>query len=315
MKKYIVILLIGLCTQAFASASTISLVQTRDLYTGLVAFDIMLDPEGGKVNAFSGDITFPKDMLDVESISTEGSIVPLWLRSPQVANKETFLSSKGNIAFEGIMPGGFEGVYNLYKSGKNAGKLFSITFRPKKEGEAGISFSNITVLKHDGNGTKDTVQTTGAMLSIPSIQSLSIVPKASSSLHLAAENTLDAYVTKDNAISFDKWALVISDDPTKHTIIRYEVAESTSYDVNDVSFYEWEEVSTPFVLNAQKRNRFIHVKAIYADGTYNRILIPPVENIERELAIWRILMVLALGLILLYLLQKKHSLHGTHTPS
>lgn len=315
MKKNILLFLIYVSAHALsASASTISLVQTSDIYTGLVRFDILLDPQGGKINAFSGEVVFPKDMLDIESIQTEGSIVPLWLTAPSISSEDMHLSQKGKIAFEGAMPGGFDGVYSLYQPGKNGGKLFSVTFRPRKEGSAPISFLNVRVLKHDGNGTEDTVETNTATIIIPNIKTLPSVPRASSSEQLAIQDTLEAYVTKENSISPDKWVLMIRDDPTKHTIIRYEVAESTSYDINDVSFYEWQKASSPFILNIQKRNRFIHVKAIYEDGTYNRIVIPPVENIDRELGIWRILMVLAMSLILLYLLQKKHSLHGTHTP-
>ena len=305
MKKYILLCIISISLSShLAYASQISLVQTKDIYTGLVTFDVMLDPENTAVNTFSGGIVFPVDVLSIESISTVGSIVPLWLTQPSLFKEDTFFGAKIQIVFEGVLPGGFDGVRSPYTTKKEAGKLFTVTFRPKTKGQAFIFFSDVKVLRNDGKASEDLVTTNTATITIPDLQSLPEVKKIVTKEKRATESLLDAYIIKDNTIAPNTWILIIHDDTTRHTVSHYEVAESSTYTVEDVTFYEWKEVTSPYILSYQKRNRFVHIKALYADGTYSVVTLAPVENIDDEANLWRILVVLGLSIFILYLLQK-----------
>lgn len=310
MKKFLLLTsLISIAAGTnLAFASSFNLVQTKDIYTGLITFDVELDTEGKQVNAVSGTITFPRDILTIESIKTEGSIVPLWLTSPQ-AGKESFLfGSRGEIIFEGALPGGFDGVRSPFYTGVKSGKLFSITFRPAQEGRGLVLFSDATALLHDGNATKDNVTTNTATLQIPSLTSIPHPEKMPTTERASSQKTLDAYVITDTAIENGKYALVITNDTTKRTITSYEVAESASFDYRNVKSYEWSDAVSPYVLSYQKRNKYIHVKAHYVDATYEVITLPPVENISDETTVWRILVTIGVIALAIYVLIHTHVL-------
>jgi hypothetical protein len=91
------------------------------------------------MNAASGVISFPTDLLSVTSISKSGSIVGFWAQDPSYSN------SDGVINFEGVvLPPWYKG---------SSGKLLTITFKAKASGTANLSFSSGSVLAADGSGT------------------------------------------------------------------------------------------------------------------------------------------------------------------
>lgn len=91
------------------------------------------------INAASSVISFPKDKLEVVSISKGGSIFSLWVQEPSFSN------SSGIINFEGIVLNpGFTG---------SGGKIMAINFKAKAAGAATLSFSSGSVLANDGAGT------------------------------------------------------------------------------------------------------------------------------------------------------------------
>jgi len=91
------------------------------------------------MNAASGVISFPKDILEIVSLSKSGSIFSLWVQEPSFSN------SAGTINFEGIVLNpGFTG---------SSGKIVTINFKAKTNGSAPLSFSSGSVLANDGKGT------------------------------------------------------------------------------------------------------------------------------------------------------------------
>lgn len=91
------------------------------------------------LNAASGVITFPKDKLDVVSISKQKSIVTFWVQGP------AFLNNSGTLSFEGI-------VFNPGFRGER-GEIVTINFKVKAEGVASLKFSSGAALANDGLGT------------------------------------------------------------------------------------------------------------------------------------------------------------------
>ena len=91
------------------------------------------------MNAASGVISFPKDKLEISSLSRSGSIFSLWAQEP------TFSNSTGVVNFEGIVLNpGFRG---------SAGKIMTISFKVKSAGQAGLNFTSGSCLANDGAGT------------------------------------------------------------------------------------------------------------------------------------------------------------------
>ena len=100
---------------------------------------VNIESVGQAINAASGAISFPRDKLDVVSVSKQGSIFSLWPMEPSFSN------SMGTVSFEGIMLNpGYIGVN---------GKILAITFRVRSVGQANVSFSSGSILANDGVGT------------------------------------------------------------------------------------------------------------------------------------------------------------------
>lgn len=111
---------------------------TGKFYIGdTVSIALLVNTLNQSVNAVEGKITFPSDKLEVISISKEGSIISLWAQEP--------VTSSNSIAFSGGLPSpGFIGA---------AGKIITISFNVKSEGDAVIGIEDAQVLANDGFAT------------------------------------------------------------------------------------------------------------------------------------------------------------------
>jgi len=105
------------------------------------------------LNAISGTVTFPTDLLQVVSVSKSNSILSLWIADP------TFSNTDGTISFSGIVPNpGYIG---------NSGRVFLVQFRGKRAGTATVVFSpSSQVLANDGNGTDILTGTQSALVTV-----------------------------------------------------------------------------------------------------------------------------------------------------
>ncbi len=99
---------------------------------------IYLESAGEAVNAAQAIINFPADFLEVKSISKNGSVFTFWPVEPAFSNAE------GRINFSGGVPA--PGVTGI-------GKILTVNFKVKKEGEITLSLSDEMLLKADGRGT------------------------------------------------------------------------------------------------------------------------------------------------------------------
>jgi hypothetical protein len=145
-RNKLIVLLIGILGCLFFSVQN---ANAADLYfkpsSGsfsigeTVNINVMVDTKGVSINAVEATILFPKDSMEVVSVSKEGSIFSMWVDEP------TFSNTNGTIYFDGGVPNpGFTG---------SAGKIISITFRAKKSGSTSLQFSPAYVYANDGSGT------------------------------------------------------------------------------------------------------------------------------------------------------------------
>lgn len=89
------------------------------------------------INAVSGVVSFPTDLLSLISISRNASIINIWTEEPKQV--------RGRIPFEGvIMNPGFVGT---------SGLVMRATFEAKKAGTVSLGFAEGAVLANDGRGT------------------------------------------------------------------------------------------------------------------------------------------------------------------
>jgi hypothetical protein len=96
------------------------------------------------VNVFAGDISFDKNVLQVQSIDYNTSIADLWAVKPWYEN------GAGTLTFGGgtTKHDGFLGT----------GPLLIITFKAVGTGNSAVHLKNVRILKYDGLGTNATIK-------------------------------------------------------------------------------------------------------------------------------------------------------------
>jgi type II secretory pathway component PulM len=100
---------------------------------------LMMDTGGQAVNAAEGTLSFSTRYLQVDSISTAGSVFKFWSQDPAFSN------SSGNITFGGGLPS--PGVSSP------SAKILSVTFRAVGDGRATVHVESGGILANDGIGT------------------------------------------------------------------------------------------------------------------------------------------------------------------
>lgn len=114
--------------------------------------DVLVSSNKDPINAVSGLITFPADVVSVTTISKSGSFVSLWAEEPSFSN------TAGSVTFEGVaLNPGFSGV---------TGKVITVTFKAKQAGNINILVKSGSVLANDGNATNVLGTTAGAFVII-----------------------------------------------------------------------------------------------------------------------------------------------------
>ena len=104
------------------------------------------------INAVAGVLYFPADLLSVNSVSADGSLINLWVQQPAYDNVS------GRISFQGIIydPG--------YQGGQT--KILTINFQAKKAGIADVPFASGSILANDGFGTNVLASISGGVYAL-----------------------------------------------------------------------------------------------------------------------------------------------------
>ena len=102
-----------------------------------ITINVEVNSGGQSINAVSGTVSFPAQLVHVISINKDTSIVKLWTQQPKIRSS--------SILFEGI-------ILNPGFNGKD-GLVFSITFEAEAGGKVNLNFNNGAVLANNGLGT------------------------------------------------------------------------------------------------------------------------------------------------------------------
>lgn len=124
-----------------AQAQSINISPAAGSYTAGQTFSVrvLASSPSESINAVSGTISFPKDKLQVLSVSKTGSAMSLWVQDPSFSN------SAGTVDFAGvILNPGFMG---------DSATVVTVNFRALVQGQADMSISNGSLLANDGAGT------------------------------------------------------------------------------------------------------------------------------------------------------------------
>lgn len=240
---------------------------------------VFVDPEGQAINAVESKIIFPADSLELLDIRDGNSILNLWLERPH-------LERPGEVVFSGIVPGGFV---------SNQGYLFSLVFRPKKEGQIAVTTADERILLNDGTGT-------GASIRRGPLP-LTIVKESGGEEFLPPfdEDPPESFtpeVARDPNVFNGKYFLVFVTQDKGSGIDHYEIQETKSKEPKKRG---WVVGGSPYLLKDQKLNSYIFVKAVDRKGNERITMLPPQNPLPFYKNYWLWIIIILVGLLIWYL--------------
>ncbi|MBP6884605.1 MAG: hypothetical protein KBC17_02145 [Candidatus Pacebacteria bacterium] len=132
-------LFLGGTNFAHAAGLSLSISKSEVVENEFITATVLVNTNSTSINNAEGIISFPADLLSVESINLNGSIFSIWVEQPSYSN------SNGTVSFNGGAPNpGYNGI---------AGTIMRIVFRAKNAGAVQLSFSSASVYANDGLGT------------------------------------------------------------------------------------------------------------------------------------------------------------------
>jgi len=104
----------------------------------IFSVELKIDTADNDINAAEASIYFPKEKVEVLELSIQDSIFSLWSKEPFVSDSLDLISFSG-----GLPQPGFNGV----------GKIITIKFKAREEGNINFYFDEGRILANDGKGT------------------------------------------------------------------------------------------------------------------------------------------------------------------
>ena len=271
---YSVVIIVSLHTTTAFAAGTASLFMTKsspNVSEGSnVTLDIKVRSSDQAINAVSGTVNFPGDMLRIVSISRDNSILNIWTHDPNI--------QRNKISFEGV-------ILNPGYQGSN-GSIFHITFEAQKRGIANVSFSDGAVLANDGLGTNVLGALNGTSLNIIGAGALDLVnvpiARADSSKLLALP-VITEY--SESILSKDSLYLKGKGEPNALTKLSFEDVSQKSFGEQFMDFIQSKKkrLSDVLVKNNDKGLFEYATPNNLVAGVYNAtpFLVDANENIEK----------------------------------
>lgn len=134
-----------------ASAASFSISLDKDTFNLGDTFSgtVRIDTEEVGVNAGQATITYPIDVLEIQSVDKTSSVFNFWLEDP------AFDNATGRLSFIGGSSSGLNG---------RSLQILKINFKVKGVGDANISFTDTVITASDGSGASLATATKGVSL-------------------------------------------------------------------------------------------------------------------------------------------------------
>jgi len=233
-------------SQARAASFSLHPATTNPGLGQFFAVDLVLNSEDEDINAVEGQFLFPSSKLELIEISDGGSPVSFWVEAP-------VLAAPGEIAFSGIMPGGYSG---------RQGRLFSAVFKAKESGSIELSLVEYHAFLNDGQATQTGTKFEPATMLIlaSSSEPTSVYKKAEDN---EAPEEFVVYLSRDPEIFGGDWFVSFSSQDKKSGISGYFVQEQRAGKKRQAEFVP---AQSPYRLKDQSLESNIIVKALDRAG-------------------------------------------------
>ncbi len=265
--------------------------------------EVRIDTQGECINAVKAELSFTNNVLEIKDFSQGNSLLSLWIKEPEFSNET------GLVSFSGGIPGGYCGELtgDPGKSNLLGRIIFQVYKTPliNKSVSTRVEFSeNSYVLLHDGLGTKASLITEGALLSI--LSGIPEFPRQEWQELLKGDTIIPEsflIILEQNPVVFEgKYFITFSTTDKQTGIAHYEVQEGGK---------EWKRADSPYLLEDQGLSDTIRVKAIDKAGNeYVAEYVPAVEKIK-PLFYWIISLIILVGAGLIWLRKKKQRKDST----
>ena len=259
--------------------------KTRELKVNqLFEVGVFINTDGESINAVEGKIVFPEKLLKLKEIRDGNSIINFWIERPKVSN--------GEVLFSGITPGGFIDKQGL---------IFSVVFQARQAGRGSVEIREIKALLNDGKGTATNTSISNLELVI-SGSTAAAPPPVIENKDTDLPEAFEPMVASDSAIFDGKYFLVFATQDKGSGIGHYEVREKF--------WAGFVTAASPYLLQNQRLDKKIFVKAIDKSGNERVVMLPPQKPLPwyRHYAIFAILLVL---IVVGFLLKKLWSRYFT----
>jgi hypothetical protein len=159
-------------TVAFADGGVLYLIPTSGIHAIGDTFDVQIlaDSGGRSINAAEADLAFDPEVLSVERISTDGSLLQSW------PTPVSFSNDTGSVTFSGLINGKYTGTNGL---------LITVTFRALRNIESKIRLASGAILAADGLETNIITSMRSAVFTIQPKE----LPAAPTDAALSADGT------------------------------------------------------------------------------------------------------------------------------
>lgn len=230
--------------------------------------NFLLDAGGSDVNVVSGKVIFPSDILEFERTEEGKSIINYWVEKPKA-------ESGSQIVFSGGLSGGFSG---------DNGLLFSVVFRAKEDSlhkSGKISAGDMQIFLNDGRGTRVDADAAPFNFTVTAeeIGETGIVEKIND---VDSPQDFIPFIARNPSLFDNRWFAAFYARDEETGIDHYEVWESNKkYDINNIGNAEknkWVKTESPHLLENQKLQNYIYVKAVDKAGNEKVRVIPPAKN-------------------------------------
>lgn len=293
---YALVSVVFLPTDVFAARVYIEAPQGVSSNREPFPVTIFIDTEGVSIGGLSGDFSFSSELFDVKSVTSQNGVIPLWVTTPHVSLEKKF-DQKTHIIFEGIIPGGFNGVHSLYGQGVYPGILFTAELIPKSEGKAVLTLDSIEVHAYNSEATTLTSSGDTKSIVVPPLLGASKVEK---STRYVLPEGVQITIASSSLVNNNTPYLIISEENPSRVIDHIEIAETNEYNPNNVPDRAWYISDNNYAITYKTHTKYVHVKIVHANGTYTFKTVQPVENSKLFSNLSRILISITIAIFLLY---------------
>ena len=253
---------------------------------------VFLNTQDEVINAVEGKIVFPAEKVELVDIIDGNSIINLWV-------EKAHLDAPGEVFFSGIVPGGYFG---------QRGYLLSLVLKVKNTGPIIIQTDNERILLNDGEGTETSVK------------------RAPIALNAVTETEVEAFLPPYDPDPPELFIPIVSQDPNVFND-QYFLSFATQDKISGIDHYEiketkypsaklragkseglrgWRIGESPYLLQDQKLNSYLFVKALDKAGNERVAMLAPQNPLPwyKNYQVWIIIILVALAL---YLIDRQRS--------